>query len=74
MDDIEMIIDSGNDGVCYIESLARSARYLTEFLPELLPKLSEVITAELDLALLSAEKARSELLKSNKEATVRPIK
>lgn len=81
--DIEVYFEGGAGGcVNYLESLIRSKHRLTIEKPvfltgqenAILLKLDEVILAELDLALLGAEKAKSEILKANKDNTVRPIK
>lgn len=88
--DIEMYFEGGAGGsVNYLESLIRSQEYIlsrlrgpvdtrTEGLKkndnDELSKLHEVIMAELDLALLGAEKAKSEILKDNAKNNVKPIK
>lgn len=57
---------------CFLESLIKSRKHLTG---KLLSKLDGVIDAELDLALMGAEKAKSEILKANKEGNkLVPIK
>ena len=70
MDDSEMYFASSSG---YLEGLIKSRAYLIDS-PDLASKLNEVISEELDLALLGAKKAKSEILKRNKENTVRPIK
>jgi hypothetical protein len=70
MDDIEMFFE-GNNVPCYLESLVKCRALLEGHLKE---KLDEVISAELDLALMGAEKAKSEILKKDAKSTVRPIK
>ncbi len=68
-DDIEMSFEASG---CFLESLMRSRRYVSD---ALLSKLDEVILIELELALMGASKAKSEILKQNKpNTTVRPIK
>lgn len=70
-EDIEMYFDQ-SDSTCYIESLAKTRQYLKD--SDLLIKLDLVISAELDLALLATEKAKSEVLKANNTNNLRPIK
>lgn len=74
--DIELFMDGGSN-VCYLESLVKAMERMSKMLtfeaPEMV-KFRQVINAELDLALLGAEKAKSEILKANKDNTVRPIK
>lgn len=55
---------------CFLESLIKSRKHLTG---KLLSKLDGVIDAELDLALMGAEKAKSEILKAKGNKLV-PIK
>lgn len=55
----------------YLESLARTWKHLRE--TTLKSKIEEVIEAELDLALLAANKAKSEILKSTKD-NIKPLK
>lgn len=69
-DEISMYVNQ--DTGSYVESLIRSRSHLSNA-PSLLHKLDQVISAELDLALLAAEKAKSEILKQSNN-TVRPIK
>ncbi len=64
----EFFTDSSN----YLESLIR-CRKLLEGAYSLAAKLDEVIALELDLALMGAEKAKSEIVKANK-STVTPLK
>ena len=71
-DDVEVFFEPSESG-CVLESLIRSRVELVDC-PELLSKLDEVIGAELDLALMGAEKAKSVILKANTENKVRPIK
>lgn len=80
----DIIFTSDTDSTSYIESLIKSQEHIllrrdrTKLISkqdkEQLDKLHEVIMAELDLALLGAEKAKSDLLKSNKDSVVKPIK
>lgn len=71
-EDIEVFLD-GNNSPCYIESLIRCRHLLKE--SPLLTRLDEAIALELDLAVLGAEKAKSEIIKSDtKENKIRPIK
>lgn len=66
-DIIEYIDDSGG----YLESLIKSRKHVGD---KLLVKLDELIEAELDLAIMGAAKAKSEILKKNKDNTLVPIK
>ena len=68
-DDFDVYFDKTG---CYVESLLRSRQYLKNC-PSLLYKLDEVIQAEIELALMGAKKAISEILKDSKD-NVRPIK
>ena len=60
-EDIEVYLDEGG---CLLESLIKSRRHLTGT-KEILTKLDLVIEAELDLALMAAQKAKSEVLKAS---------
>lgn len=66
-DIIEYIDTSGG----YLESLIKSRRHVGD---KLLSKLDNLISLEIDMAVMAAEKARSEILKKNTESVVRPIK
>lgn len=57
-------------GTSYIESLVKTRQHLPV---NLLVKLDKVIEAELDLALLGAEKAKNEILKKSKD-NIKPLK
>ncbi len=70
-DDIEIFFEK-DDGGCFIESLARSRRYLKD--TPLLAKLDKLVSYEIDLAIMGAEKAKSEALKKNSKDNLRPIK
>lgn len=70
--DEEMLMFVNNDSMSYLESLMRGRVHLKD--TPLLSKLDVVIEAELELALMGAEKAKSEILKANKNNAVRPIK
>lgn len=70
-DDIEVFLDNADSGVSYVESLARTRWYLKD--TSLIDKLDAVIEAELELALIGAEKAKSEVLKASKD-NIKPIK
>jgi hypothetical protein len=70
-EDIEVFFDR-TEGAGYIESLIRSRVHLKD--SPLLALLDEVILKELELAKLESDRAKSDLLKSSKENTVRPIK
>lgn len=59
-------------GQGYLEGLIRSRSSLNDA-PKLLKKLDEVISLEIELALMGAEKAKSEAIKYNK-ATLTSIK
>jgi hypothetical protein len=75
-DDIEVYLDSSSDGTSYIESLTKSWRLFAQLVTcdhYLMKKLEEVISLELDLAILGAEKAKSEILKKKDNKLV-PIK
>lgn len=68
-EEIVGIVDPG----CYLESLVKNRFFLVGMeAKELIVKLDEVINAELDLALMAAQKAKSELLKKGKD-NVKPI-
>jgi len=67
-EDIEVYLEPS-----YLESLIRSRKYLNSQ-GDLIKKLDLVIHAELDLALLGAEKAKSEVLKLSAKDNLRPIK
>jgi hypothetical protein len=69
-DEVEMFMDQGG-GMSFIESLTRARLNLKD--STLMAKLEEVIAAEIELALMGAAKAKSEILKNSKD-TVRPIK
>ena len=58
---------------CYLEALIRS-RQLVKDTVYLADKLDNVISLELDLAVMGAEKAKSEILKRNSDNKIRPIK
>ncbi len=74
-DDTEIYFDSA-DGGSYIESLARSRHWLKDCAKDspLVIHLDELLFAEIELAMMGAAKAKSEILKKNKDTTVRPIK
>ena len=57
----------------FLECLIKSRVHLKNC-SKLSDKLDELIHAELDLAIMGAEKAKSEILKKNKDDVVRPIK
>lgn len=68
-DDIDVFFEQSG---CLLEALIKSRHWLKD--STLISKLDELIDLELDLAIMGANKAKSELLKANKESTVRPIK
>ncbi len=73
---IEMYVD---DSGSYLESLVKSRIYLKDLSPSkgshLVAKMEELLLLEIDLAILGAEKAKSEILKKqSSEDKVRPIK
>lgn len=75
-DNIEVYLDESGG---YIESLIKSRKNLIQSggngSNTLLTKLDLVIEVELELALMVAEKAKSEILKKqDKDKVVRPIK
>jgi len=72
-DDIEIFFDK-SDGSSYIESLIRSRVHLSHITEEidLIDKLNHLISLELDLSIIGAEKAMSEAKKAT--ATVTPLK
>ncbi len=72
MENDEMMFFQGDSGG-YLEGLIRSLPLLKEE-AVLLDKLKLVIGLELDLAIMGAEKAKSEILKANATSKVRPIK
>lgn len=69
-DEIEVYMDNSQSS-SYLESLARTRRLLAD--TGLIERLDEVISLEIELALMGAQKAKSEILKQTKD-TVRPIK
>ncbi len=69
-DDTDVFFE--NSTACYLESLIRCRQHVKDSV-HLSSKLDEVINLELDLAVMGAEKAKSEILKRTKD-TVRPIK
>ena len=70
-EDIEVYLD---DSGSYLEALIKSRKHLKES-EALLQKLDQLITLELDLGVMAAEKAKSEILKKqDKDNIVRPIK
>ncbi len=69
IEDIKVYMDKYTGG-SYLESLIASRRFLSG---QLLTSLDEVITVEIELALMGATKAKSEVLKKTTD-TVRPIK
>lgn len=71
MDDIEVYMDSANTGSSYLESLVKCREHIN---PNRLERLDTLIDLELDLAILGAEKAKSEILKSQARDNLRPIK
>jgi hypothetical protein len=68
-EDIEVYV-SRDGSSCYLESLARTRQYLKD--TDLLAKLDKVISLEIDLAEMGAEKAKSEINKKGKN-NVKPI-
>ena len=58
---------------CFLESLMKSRKYLADS-AKLLRKLDEVISLELDLAVMGAEKAKSEILKSQSKDNIVRLK
>jgi len=71
-DDVEVYFESEIQN-CYLESLIKSRRFLADA-PYLIKKLEEVIDLELDLAMMGAQKAKSEVLKTQPKDNLRPIK
>lgn len=69
-EDVEVYME---DTGAYVVSLI-GTRINLETEPKLLAKLDKVIEAELDLALMGAEKAKSEILKAAAKDNLRPIK
>lgn len=74
-DDIEEFV---SDSGCYIESLIKS-RVQLDKLPivhsvNMIEKIEELIMLEIGLAIMGANKAKSEILKKNKDDVVKPIK
>lgn len=79
-EDIDVYLDSSNGGSSYLESLVRSFRLLiatendfNKHVSPLILLLEEVIETELHVALLGAEKAKSEILKATSNKVV-PLK
>lgn len=75
-DDIELYMD-GDSNVCYLESLVKAMTHMShlhKFDSPIMVKFEQVINAELDLALLGAEKAKSDILKANAKDNVKPLK
>lgn len=75
--EIEMFFDPNSQGECYIESLVRSWKILDDSAScplVMIDKMVEVISLELDLAIMGAQKAKSEVLKSQIKDNLRPIK
>jgi hypothetical protein len=70
-EEIDMFLNTAS-GISYIESLSRALLNLNG--NHLASKLEEVIGLEIELALIGAQKAKSEVVKSNKDSVVRPIK
>lgn len=70
-EDIEEFI-LNTDSHSFLESLARARKLLEG--TDMVAKLDEVLTAEIELALMGAEKAKSEILKKDKDNKIRPIK
>jgi len=56
----------------FLESLARTRQYLLSS-AKLVAEIDAVISAELELALMGAKKAKSNILKADKD-NIRPIK
>lgn len=71
-DEMEIFFDK-SDGTSFIESLAKSRQWLKDN-NELSSKLDNALNLELDLAILEAEKAKSNLLKNSKDNKLVPIK
>lgn len=69
MEDETSMLFTGSE--CFLESLARTRQILLEN-PILLAKIDEVLLEELELALMGSKKAKSELLKGDKD-NIRPI-
>lgn len=70
-DDIEIYFQKDESG-CFIESLSRSRQYLKN--TPLLAELDEVIKLEIELAVMGAQKAKSEIIKKTSKDNLRPIK
>ena len=74
-DDIDVYMDMAA-GTSYIESLAKANIYLSKLYncqSPIMNKIGQLLIAEIELAILGAEKAKSEILKSS-ENKIRPIK
>lgn len=74
-EDIEVYLDN-SDSTSYIESLAKTRAHLNNIYKvdcSIMTKLDALLEAEIELAILGAEKAKSEILKAAKNK-VRPIK
>ena len=70
-DDLDMFFSSGSN--TYLASLIQSRQCLKD-VPHLLTKLDAAIELELELALIGAQKAKSEVVKKDASSVVRPIK
>jgi hypothetical protein len=71
MDEIDVYLEPQGSS-SYVESLIKSRQWLKD-MPLLLEQLDKVISLELELAVLGAEKAKSEILKATKD-NIKPIK
>ena len=76
-DDIQIFLDT-EASTSYIESLLKSRAILIKsggfHCDELIAGVNEVIKLEIDLSILSLQKAKSDLLKSIPKDNIKPIK
>ncbi len=68
-EDIEVFMDESG---CFLEALMKSRRHVENTV--LSTQLDKLIGLEIELAIMGAEKAKSEILKKNKDNVLRPIK
>jgi len=73
MEEDMIILGGESNSASYVESLIRSTQYLKQG-TDLHTKLCDVIGAELDLALMDAQSAKSDRLKKSAKENVKPIK
>ena len=72
-DEMEMYFENSTSGTSFLESLIKCRSKLLDS-SALAVKLDSLIDEELDLALMGAQKAKSEILKNKAKDNLRPIK